>query len=235
MQITGFEKFSLIDYPGQLVATIFLFGCNFRCGFCHNPELVITDKARNVIPEEKILQFLKERKKYLEGVCITGGEPLINQDLPEFLRKIKDIGYLVKLDTNGSKPDLLKKIIDGGLVDYVAMDIKSDKDNYDLLAGKEVELPNIEKSIKIIINSGLDYEFRTTVIKDSHNRDIMKNIGEWLNEFGKPKKFRIQNFVPRKGKIIDDEFEKAKGLKEEELENLKKSVENYFEHVEIRN
>ncbi|MBA3064696.1 anaerobic ribonucleoside-triphosphate reductase activating protein, partial [Candidatus Woesearchaeota archaeon] len=148
MQIAGLQKLTLIDYPDKIACTIFLFGCNFRCGFCHNPELVLSDKPKKEYKEKKILDFLRQRKKYLDAICITGGEPLINFDLPELLKKIKGLGFLVKLDTNGSNPKRLKELISKKLVDYIAMDIKADKDNYNVLAEVKIDINQIEESIK---------------------------------------------------------------------------------------
>ncbi|MBU3941818.1 MAG: anaerobic ribonucleoside-triphosphate reductase activating protein, partial [Nanoarchaeota archaeon] len=191
MQIAGLQKLTLIDYPDKIACTIFLFGCNFRCGFCHNPELVLSDKPKKEYKEKKILDFLRQRKKYLDAICITGGEPLINFDLPELLKKIKGLGFLVKLDTNGSNPKRLKELISKKLVDYIAMDIKADKDNYNVLAEVKIDINQIEESIKLIINSGLDYEFRTTVIKGYHDAEKLRKIGEWISSFGKAKKYVI--------------------------------------------
>ena len=129
MKISGLQKLTLIDYPEKIACTVFLFGCNFRCGFCHNPELVLRDNPERVYKEKEILDFLKQRKKYLDAVCISGGEPLINPDLSELLRKIKELGFIVKLDTNGSNPEGLKELIGKKLVDYIAMDVKADRDN----------------------------------------------------------------------------------------------------------
>jgi len=236
MEIAGLQKLSLIDYPGKLVCTLFLFGCNFKCGFCHNPELVLPKKAANNYSEKEILDFLKNRKKYLNGVCITGGEPLINSKLLEFLEKIKKIGYSIKLDTNGSNPELLRKIIEKKLLDYIAMDIKFDKDNYDIISSINIDISKIEKSIKIIANSNLDYEFRTTVIKGYHNSNNLKRIGKWISELinNKAKRYIIQNFVPRRDKLVDEKFERIKQFTEKELKSLKKSVLNFFENIEIR-
>ena len=234
MQIAGLQKLTLIDYPDKLACTIFLFGCNFRCGFCHNPELVLSDKPKKEYKEKEILDFLKQRKKYLDAVCITGGEPLVNSDLPELLKKIKELGFLIKMDTNGSNPNELKKLIDKKLINYIAMDIKADKDNYNVLAGVKVDINRIEESMKIIINSGLNYEFRTTVIKGYHNPEKLKKIGKWINSFGNAKKYVIQNFIPRQGKLIDEKFEKIIPFDDNELEEMKKAVLPYFEKVSVR-
>lgn len=236
MQIASLQKLSLIDFPGRLACTIFLCGCNFKCGFCHNPELVLPEGRIREIHESDILDFLKKRKKYLDGVCITGGEPLVNKDILKFLEKIKELNYLVKLDTNGSNPKLLKELIDKKLIDFVALDIKSDNESYDLLCGVEVDLKKIEESIKIIAESGVDHEFRTTVVRGFHSKENLKMVGEWLVRIigGKPTKFCIQNFIPRQGKLVDDKFEKISSFENSELEEMKNSVSDYFNKVEIR-
>ena len=235
MQIAGLQKLTLIDYPDKIACTIFLFGCNFRCGFCHNPELVLPDRPKKTYKEKEILDFLKQRKKYLDAVCITGGEPLINPDLNKLLKKIKELGFFIKLDTNGSNPNKLKELIDKKLVDYIAMDIKADKDNYNILAGVKVDINRIEESMKIIINSGLDYEFRTTIIRGYHDTEKLRKIGEWISRLGKAKKYVIQNFIPREGKLVDKKFEKIIPFEDNELDEMKKAVSPYFKIVEIRN
>jgi pyruvate formate lyase activating enzyme len=237
MKIAGLQKFTLIDYPGKLACTIFLYGCNFRCGYCHNPELALPKKVDGVYSEEAILDFLKSKKGYIEGVCITGGETLLNPDLPPLLKKIKSMKYKIKLDTNGSNPDLLQEIINKKLVDYLAMDIKLDKDNYHLITKSKINFSNIEASIKHITHSQIDYEFRTTVIRGFHDTKIMKKIGIWLAKINKhkTKKYFIQNFIPRENKLLDKKFEKIEIFTDKELEDLKKSVSNHFEEVLIRN
>jgi len=235
MQIAGLQKLTLIDYSDKIACTIFLFGCNFRCGFCHNPELVLPDKPEKTYKEKEILDFLKQRKKYLDAVCISGGEPLINPDLSELLKKIKELGFLVKLDTNGSNMERLKELTDKKLIDYIAMDIKADKNNYNVLAGVKVDINRIEESMKIIMNSGLNYEFRTTVIRGYHNTEKLRKIGKWINSLGKAKKYVIQNFIPRQGKLVDKKFEKVVSFEDNELDEMKKAVSDYFEKVEIRN
>ncbi len=235
MQIAGLQKLTLIDCPDKIACTIFLFGCNFRCGFCHNPELVLPDNPEKIYKEKEILDFLRQRKKYLDAVCITGGEPLINPELNELLRKIKELGFIVKLDTNGSNPNKLKELIDEKIIDYIAMDIKADKDNYNTLAGVKIDINQIEESMKIIINSGLDYEFRTTVIKGYHDAEKLRKIGEWISSFGKAKKYVIQNFIPREDKLVDEKFEKIIPFEDNKLDEMKKAVSGYFEKTEIRN
>ena len=237
MKIAGLQKLTLIDYPGKVACTIFLFGCNFKCGFCHNPELVISNKAPAGFDEDYILDFLKERRKYLDAVCITGGETLIHPELPEFLKKIKNLDYTVKIDTNGSNSNLLLLTINKKLVDYIAMDIKSDKDNYNIITNSNVDINNIENSIKIISDSGLNYEFRTTVIKGYHDKEKMIEIAKWINNITrkKPVKYAIQNFTPRKDGLLDESFENIEPFTDNELEELKENVKDYFEDIIIRN
>jgi len=194
---------------------------------CHNPELVFNEESN--FSEKEVLDFLEKRKGKLEGVCITGGEPLINNDLIEFLKKIKNLGYEIKIDTNGSNSELLKKIIEDKLVDYIALDIKADKDNYNKISGVNIDITKIEKSLNLIINSGIDYEVRTTAVRNYNN---LEKIGEWLNNF-KIKKYVIQNFVIR-DKLIDNNFKEIKQYSEEELNEIKDSIKKYYEKVEIR-
>lgn len=232
MKIAGFQKLTLIDYPEKIACTLFLHGCNFRCGFCHNPELVLNEPEK-VYSEDEILKFLKKRKKYLDGVCIAGGEPLLTLDL-NFLRQIKELGYLIQIDTNGSFPNKLKEIINNNLVNAIAMDIKSSKENYEKLINTKIDLKKIEESVKLI--SLLDnYEFRTTIIEEFHNDEEMKKIAIWLNEIlgKKPKKICLQGFK-NKGKMISDHFKNKKDTSKEFLEKLKDEIKDYFEEVVIR-
>lgn len=232
MKIKGMQKFTLIDYPEKLACTIFLFGCNFRCGFCHNPELVIREEVKDY-SEEEVLNFLREKKKYLEGVCITGGEPLLNLD-ESFLKKIKDMGYLIKLDTNGSFPEKLERLMNHGLVDFVAMDVKASREKYFEIVNSEVDLQKIEQSMKLISELS-DYEFRTTVIDNFHDLEEIKKIVAWINNIlGKRgKKFCLQAFKNNK-KFIGEDFNFKKDISEEYVLKLKSVAEGYFEKVEVR-
>ena len=232
MKIAGFQKVTLIDYPNKIACLIFLYGCNFRCGFCHNPELVI-EENKTSFSENEILDYLEKRKNYLDGICITGGEPLISID-KDFLKKIKKRGYSIKIETNGSFPEKLKELINENLVDFVSMDIKSSKEKYALLCDAEVDLNKIEESIKIIASLP-EYEFRTTIIEDVQDAEEMKKIAEWLNEvIGRiPKRFVLQGFK-KSGKYIDNEFTKAKDTSEEYLKNIQEQIKNYFAEIEIR-
>ena len=182
---------TMLDYPGKLACTIFTYGCNFRCPFCHNASLVI-DEAE-LIPESEIFSYLSKRKGMLDGVCITGGEPLLQKDIFEFMKKIKDMGFLVKLDTNGSRPEILKALVGKRLVDYVAMDIKNSREKYPLTTGIEgLDISKICKSVEILLMGRVEYEFRTTVVKELHTKEDILKIGEWIRG---AEKYFLQSFV----------------------------------------
>ena len=190
MLISGIQKLSLLDYPDKTCATIFTYGCNFRCPFCHNSPLVTRTSPAQVLEENEILDFLEKRKGLLDGVTISGGEPLLQKDIGEFIDKVKAMGFLVKLDTNGSKPDELEQIIDK--VDFVAMDIKNSLDKYAETVGLPVvDVVSVCRSAKIIMEKAADYEFRTTIVKELHTIDDIVKIGKWLNG---AKRYSLQNF-----------------------------------------
>lgn len=195
--ICGLNKTTLLDYPGEVASTIFLGGCNFRCPFCHNGELVLTPNDYISYSEKEIFSHLAKRKGLINGVCITGGEPTIHASLYDFISRIKELGYLVKLDTNGSNPRLLERLLKNDLIDYAAMDIKADPDNYGRTIGKSPAesapiFPAIEESVRILRSSRILYEFRTTAVKGIHDISSFLAIGEWLD--GSPLYF-IQNYV----------------------------------------
>ena len=177
MKINGFQKLTLLDFPEKMACIVFTAGCNFRCPFCHNASLVTHIDDTLVYREEEIFEYLKKRKGLLEGVCISGGEPLLQPDMEEFIIKVKELGYLVKLDTNGSFPDKLISLVNKGLIDYVAMDIKNCKEKYPLTAGvSNLNIEDIEKSVTFLLGGTVDYEFRTTVATGLHEiEDIEKN------------------------------------------------------------
>lgn len=229
IKIAGLQKLTLIDYPFKLAAIIFTYGCNLRCEYCHNPELVTESfDERFDFNEERILDFLRERKGKLDALVITGGEPLIYDDLPVFIKKVKDLGYLVKLDTNGLLPQKLKGLMDRKLLDYVAMDIKYPKEGYIKYIGEE-DLKKVKDSISMIIESGLDYEFRTTYVKGIHDLKSSAGIGKLIKGAGH---YYIQNFRP--GKTINPTLSSQNSFTDSELEILKKNIKHYVQNVEIR-
>ncbi len=181
MQIHGLNKTTLLDYPKHLAALVFLGGCNMRCPFCQNASLVTDPGSQPVIPEEELFAYLNKRRNILEGVCISGGEPTLYSDLPELIAKIKSLGYLVKLDTNGTNPVMLKQLVKDHLVDYVAMDIKNSREHYAKTSGaSENLLTLVEESVAYLKTSPVEYEFRTTIVKELHTRQDMVAIGQWL-------------------------------------------------------
>lgn len=181
MIIRGLQKTTLLDYPGMVASTIFTGGCNFRCPYCHNGDLVLSPADIPAISEDEIFSHINEKKKILDGICITGGEPTLNADLLDFIKKIKATGLLVKLDTNGTNPDMLASLIDEKLLDYVAMDIKHSREKYNTIACmNNFDIAPIEKSVEILKSSGIDYEFRTTLVNELHSAEDIKSIGHWL-------------------------------------------------------
>ena len=217
MKISGFDKLTLLNYPDKVACTIFTSGCNLRCPFCHNSGLVTNNYDE--ISFDTIYEYLKKRIGILDGVCITGGEPLIHADIKDYIKKIKDLGYLVKIDTNGCNPKLLKEIIDLKLVDYIAMDIKNIYSKYDITSGVKVNIDNIKKSISIIENSGIDYEFRTTIVKEFHSTE---DIDEILSYISSNSNYYIQNF-----KNSNDVFNRdLSSFSENELVEMKNKINN---------
>ena len=232
MEIAGLQKTTLVDYPGKVACTIFLHGCNFRCGFCYNAGLVVGQPVET-FSEDYILGFLKEKRGKLDAVCITGGEPLLTLD-ENFLRKIKGLGYLIKIDTNGSLPERLDHFIDEGLVDFVAMDLKGARENYSEVVGCNVDLKAIENSMRIV--SGLDdYEFRTTILPEFHDRAAMISLGKWVESTcGKmPERYYLQGFKSS-GNFIDKKYAKASDTSENYLNELAVVMKKFFKKVEVR-
>ncbi len=194
MKLHGIQKMTLLDFPGVVSCTIFLGGCDFRCPFCHNFEL-IDGTAQPVMDDSELIEFLRGRKALLDGVAITGGEPCLHKDLPELIKMIRAEGYKVKLDTNGYHPEMLKEILDGHLVEYVAMDIKNSEEKYALTCGLEsIDLDKIKKSISLLMNGDTDYEFRTTVIKEFHEESDFEKMGEMIKG---AKRYFLQRFTDR--------------------------------------
>lgn len=181
MKIYGLTKTTLLDYPGKVACTIFVGGCNFRCPFCHNSSLVLPPYPQQEFLQEEIISFLKKRKNILEGVCISGGEPTLYNELFNFLREIKELGYLAKIDTNGSNPGFLKRLVKEGLADKIAMDIKSSPENYPILSGiPTVNIDAIKESASFLMQETIDYEFRTTAVKELHTENDFIEIGKWI-------------------------------------------------------
>lgn len=200
MTIKGLQKLTLLDFPGRIAATVFLGGCSFRCPFCHNASLVL-GRGGEDITEGELLAFLKKRQGVLEGVCITGGEPTLHKELPELLAKIRELGYKIKLDTNGYQPEALISLCERGLVDYVAMDIKASKDNYKRVSGIDsLDISKIERSVYYLINNFPAHEFRTTVVRELHTPSDIVEISKWLA--GESRYF-IQSFIDS-GDILED-------------------------------
>lgn len=195
IDIKGFMKTSMLDYPGKIASVIFLSRCTFHCPYCHNKELVVNDPRLIPFEEDYVLDYLKKKKDWIDGVVISGGEPTMHKGVPELCKKIKNMGFDIKLDTNGTNPVMLKELIDNKLVDYVAMDVKSSKENYEKATAVKVNMENIEKSVKILIDSDIDYEFRTTVLPGIVSVDDIKSISLWIKG---AKAFYIQQFVPIK-------------------------------------
>ena len=219
MRIGGLLKFSLIDYPGKVAAVVFTAGCNYRCPFCHNPELVLPELFNTPISTDDILAFLEKRKDQLQGVVVTGGEPTIHNDLPDFLFRIKSLGYFVKLDTNGSRPDVLSVVINRKLVDFIAMDIKSSPESYCKATGVAVDITVVKGSINLIRESGCEYQFRTTlfkkVVSENDLLDIMAFIGD-------VKEYRLQK-GSLKEKVLDYKYFADEGdYSQEEFERMRK-------------
>ena len=225
MNIAGVQKVTLLDYPGKVACEIFTQGCNFECPFCQNSGLIpITNTGE--FSEEEIFEYLVLRKKILDGVVITGGEPTVQKDLKGFIKKIKDLGLLVKLDTNGGNPKVLQELIDEKLVDYVAMDIKNIFNKYNITAGKKINLDNIKKSIEILKASKIDYEFRTTIIKEMHSLDDIISICKLVGNA----KYYLQNFEDSEN-VLNHSLH---GFSREELLFIDKYLKDLFPNVEIR-
>jgi len=231
MKIGGLQKLTLIDFPGKLAATVFLIGCNFRCPWCYSKELVLPEeiKKQPQISEKDFFAFLKERKGLLEGVVICGGEPTVQRDLSSFIKKIKKMGYVVKLDTNGSNPKMLKNLINKKLIDYVAMDIKLPKEKYPEIFKRKVKIKDIEESVKILKDGKINYEFRTTVIPTVLKKEDVIKIAKWIKD---APKYYLQEFRPEK--TIDPKFEKVKPYPEKYLLEIQKAISPFFETCQIR-
>ena len=228
MILHGFQKMTLLDFPGKVACTVFTGGCNFRCPFCHNALLVTELSQSERYAEDEILDFLKKRKGLLDGVAITGGEPLISDDVLFFAEKVKNLGFAVKLDTNGSYPERLEKAVESGLADYVAMDIKNSKELYAKTAGLSFfEIEPVERSVDFLLKGNVDFEFRTTVVGGFHTVRSIEAAAEWIS--GAPRYF-LQNFIDS-GCLIG---EGLTGVSKEEMIKMKKAAQRYVPNTEIR-
>ncbi len=233
MEICGLQKTTLIDYPGKVAAIVFLGGCNFRCSFCYSSELVLPDKLKNQprLSEREFFDFLESKRGLLDGVVICGGEPTLSEGLPQFMQRIKNLGFALKLDTNGTNPDLLQGLLTAGLVDYVAMDIKAPKGKYSLVCGRNVNLGDIEKSITLIKSQAKDFEFRTTVVPGLHTAQDISDIACWIGD--SRTKYYLQNFWP--AKTLDPELQKTHPFDDRFLKEICIKIKPYFLECRVRN
>ena len=228
MKIHGFQKTTLLDYPGHVAATVFVGGCNFRCPFCHNGLLVLESETQPAIPEEEVLSYLQKRQGILEGICITGGEPTLQSDLAAFIRRLKGLGYQVKLDTNGGRPQILEQLLQEGLLDYVAMDIKASPDNYAAAAGlKEMDFDKIRQSIRLLMKSNISYEFRTTVVKGIHTLEEFEEIGRLLQGC---RAYFLQGFRESESMVGQG----CQAFSAHEMEKMAEMAGKYIDRVELR-
>lgn len=228
MKIGGFQKTSLLDYPDEISAIIWTVGCDFRCPFCYNKDIVVGNAT--LITEEEVLTFLQKRKGLVDALVISGGEPLMHEDIAAFIKKVKNLGYLVKIDTNGMHPEELKSLIDQKLVDYVAMDIKAPKSKYDKLAGVKTDIDKIEKSIEIIKSSAPDYEFRTTFTPGLLTKEDIVEIAKWLQGSKRFYLQQIKNDVP----LISSKLQNVAPYQKEKLIETLKEIKPYFKFCDVR-
>ena len=230
MLLKGLQKLTLLDYPGKIAATVFTGGCNFRCPFCHNASLALGERVSEseTLPTDDFFAFLKKRQGILEGVCVSGGEPTLMPDLLPFLNNIKEMGFLVKLDTNGYRPDVLIEAVRSSLVDYVAMDIKSSKESYVKTVGlSSVDISKIEESVDFLMSGKVDFEFRTTLVKGLHTENDILKIGQWLSG---SEKYFLQTFIDS-GDLISTGFD---GFDKKETEKLLNVLKAYIPNAQIR-
>ncbi|MBI9094383.1 MAG: anaerobic ribonucleoside-triphosphate reductase activating protein [Sphaerochaeta sp.] len=229
MHIVGLQKMTLLDYPGKVACTVFLGGCNFRCPFCHNPDLVFASEPEAGIPEQEFFSFLSQRKGFLDGVCITGGEPMLERELVPFIQKIKEMGLLVKLDTNGSFPDRLQHLVENHLVDYVAMDIKNSKEHYGATIGiPTYDTTKVEQSVALLMEGTVSYEFRTTLVREYHTDEDIKAMGAWLSGC---RAYFLQSFVDS-GNLLGNEPMHA--FSQDEIARFKNLLKSTMEAIFIR-
>lgn len=226
--VGGIQKLSLVDFPGRIAAALFTTGCNMRCGYCHNPELVLPERLAPSIPIEQIMTFLKSRIGRLEGVVVSGGEPTMHDDLPILCRMIKDLGFEVKLDSNGMRPDMIRQMIDDKVIDFVAMDIKGPLEKYQEIAARPIDLEAIQETIALLIDSGLEHEFRTTIVREQLEPGDFYKVGELVKG---AKRFALQHFLP--GTTLSPQFHTATTFTDAEFDQAKNIMEGYVEKCVI--
>lgn len=230
MILKGLQKLTLLDFPGKIACTVFSGGCNFRCPFCHNASLVLGERLSEspTLSEEDFFAFLKKRRGMLEGVCVSGGEPTLYPDIIPFLINIKELGYSVKLDTNGYRPSVIREAVAANAVDYFAMDIKNSKESYARTVGvPDFDISKIEESISYLMSCGVDFEFRTTLVRELHSEEDILSIAKWLEG---PEKYFLQTFE-NSGDLIDESFS---GYDKNETEYLLKLLKPYVPNAQIR-
>lgn len=231
MKIKGFIKTTFIEYPGKIASMIFLPGCNFRCSFCFNPELIFESDKIEDVNEKEVFDFLEKQKKWIDAVVISGGEPTLQKDLIDFIKKIKKLGVLVRIYTNGSNPEVLKKLVEEKLIDSIAMDIKAPltEKKYEKITNTKEFLKNVKDSISLIMNSGLDYEFRTTIVPSLHSDEDIEEIAKYIKG---AKLFILQKFLPENA--LDDNLKKLKTQSDEEMQKLAEIAQRYVKNVKWR-
>lgn len=230
MKVTGIQKLTLLDYPGVVACTVFTAGCNFRCPFCHNAMLVLPEQIDDeCLTDDEVFGFLKKRRGVLDGVAVTGGEPLLHADMPEFLARVKELGYKIKLDTNGSNPELLSEIVKNKLVDRVAMDIKNAPEEYTRTIGlKSFDIAPVERSKEMLLRGDIDYEFRTTVVKGIHTKESLIGAAKWIEG---AKEYYLQQFKDSGNLILPDGLS---AYDEKQMHALADAVRDYVPTVEVR-
>lgn len=226
MTIGGIQKFSTVDYPGYTVASIFTIGCNMRCGYCHNPELVLPEQYAGAIPEEEIFEFLEKRRGLLDGVAISGGEPTMQEDLPDFIRRCKKMGFLVKLDTNGTNPGVLRELLQENLIDFVAMDIKGPLEKYSQIAARPIDIDAIRESIDLIRT--IPHEFRTTIVRGQLVPEDFESIGQLVHGADR---FALQYFVP--GTTVSPQFNKRESFTKQEMDQARDIMSRHVQECVV--
>jgi len=229
MNFKGFLETSFVDWDGKICSVVFTPGCNFRCPFCFNHELVLKSETLEDVSEQAILDFLEKNRDFIDGICITGGEPTILRELPDFCKRVKETDFLVKLDTNGTNPKVLKELIDNKLVDYVAMDLKGQWMDYQKFVNVATDAEKIKENAQLLMNSGIDYEFRTTIVPSLHTKNVFEKI---VSQVKGAKKYCLQKFQP--GHCLDSAFDKEKKQSDEEMEEFAGIARKYVETVKIR-